>query len=136
MPDDAFLERYVEAWVGHVDVLGAEGEARLQRLLALMADDVEYVDVPTNRVSFGHEGVRRLTTAVSERFDDISLRALSAQSDGERFAIEYECRIVFDPEHEVVLPGVAVGEIGADGKVVRHRDYYDRSPFPTTEEQA
>jgi hypothetical protein len=128
--DSAFLDRYVEAWLGHVDVLGEDGEARLQSLLALMADDVEYVDVPTNRVSTGHDGVRRLTTAVSERFDGISLRALSAQSDGRRYAIEYECTIRFTPELEIVVPGVAVGEIGTDGKVTRHLDYYDRSLFP------
>jgi hypothetical protein len=108
-------------------------------MLELMADDVEYVDVPTGRVSVGHDGVRRMATGVSERFEEITLRALSAQTDGGRYAIEYEVAISFDPGRNVVLPGVAVGEIGSDGKVTSHRDYYDRSSFPpnpVTEEHA
>jgi hypothetical protein len=129
----AFLDQYVPAWLGHVDVLGAEGEARLQALLALMADDVRYVDVPTNRVSVGHAGVRQMATGVSERFDNISLRAFSAQSDSRHYAIEYEVSISFGPGRTIVVPGVAVGEIGDDGKVAAHRDYYDRSPFPASQ---
>jgi hypothetical protein len=129
---ETFLDRYVAAWLGHVDVRGPEGEAKLQALLALMADNVEYVDVPTDRVSHGHDGVRQMATNVSNRFDEIRLEATSAQMDGRRYAIEYTVTIRFDPAREIILPGVAVGETGTDGKVTLHRDYYDRSPFPVT----
>jgi hypothetical protein len=128
---DSFLDRWVSAWLGHVDVLGAEGEARLQAMLELMSDDVRYIDVPTGKVSIGHEGVRKMATGVSERFEDISLRAVSAQTDGKRYAIEYEVSISFGGGPKLVLPGVAVGAVGSAGTVVEHRDYYDRSRFPT-----
>jgi SnoaL-like domain len=113
-----------------VRIRGPEDEPRLQALLALMADDVQYVDVPTARARRGHEGVREMAVGASTRFREIELTAASAFADGRRYAIEYEVRILFDDGTGVAIPGVAVGELDAAGKVAIHRDYYDRSRFP------
>jgi hypothetical protein len=95
----------------------------------VVSDDIGYEDVPTGRQYTGHDAIRQLCTFVSENYD-VDLRAVSWYTDGERFTIEWESTTVWGQGQQPLEGrGVAVGTIGADGKITSHRDYYNR-PVP------
>jgi limonene-1,2-epoxide hydrolase len=122
------IQEYGEAWLEHVAIDDSPaGQEKLRRLVAFYADDVVYEDVPTGHTFAGREGVAQMSTFVSSQYD-VTLALVSAQSDGERFALEYESDMVFGGD-TVHGRGVAVGTIGADGKITSHRDYYDSRPI-------
>lgn len=63
--NDAWLTGYIDAWSGHYRVSGPEGEVHLARLVAFMAHDVEYEDVPSGLVFVGHDGIRDMANAAA-----------------------------------------------------------------------
>lgn len=120
------LEKYVATWPKHTKVSDDDaGRQNLQDYLALLSEDVEYEDVPTGHSFKGHDGVAQLCALVSAQYD-VTVAVTSAQTDGERFALEFESAMKIKASgDEVVSRGVAVGTI-TGGKISSHRDYYDR----------
>lgn len=121
---NAVFDAYVAAWQKHTQAGDSpEGQANLRALLDLMSDDVTYTDVPSGHSFSGHDGVAQLCATVAASYD-VAIKVTGAQTDGERFAIEFESKVVIrDSGVEVESLGVAVGTI-ADGKITSHRDYH------------
>jgi ketosteroid isomerase-like protein len=118
------LDAYVATWPKHVNAGDSpEGQANLGEFLSLLADDVVYEDVPSGHTFAGHEGIRQMCSFVSNSFD-VDLAVVAAQTDGERFAIEFETTMtIVDTGAVVANQGVAVGTI-VDGKIATHRDFH------------
>ena len=122
------LDEYAAAWPKHTKVTeDGAGQKNLQDFLALLSDDAEYEDVPTGHSFKGHEGIAQLCAFVSAQYD-VTVAVTSAQTDGERFALEFESVMkIKESGDEVTSRGVAVGTI-TDGKISSHRDYSTVGP--------
>lgn len=110
----------------------------MARLLSVMADDVRYVDVAARTVHVGHEQVADMARAAYAFSRDLRFDIRSAQSDGSRFAIEWEMEGThtggFGPGGRgtglhFAVRGASVGEIAADGRASSHRDYWNLADF-------
>ncbi|HJQ48787.1 MAG TPA: nuclear transport factor 2 family protein [Amycolatopsis sp.] len=119
------LDAYVSAWAEHTKLRGADADSKLQAVLAMMAEDIEYTDTPSGHTFKGHDAVgHAFKHAISEVLD-LTVKPIVWYTDGKRFTIEYETTIKSEGK-ELVAPTVAVGTIGPDGKITSHSDYYDR----------
>ena len=133
-----FLDRYVAAWRAHPQAGGPDGADAMGRLLAAMTEDVRYVDVAARTVHVGHEQVAEMARAAYAFSHDLQFDIRSLQSDGARFAIEWEMEGThtggFGPGGQgtgrhFAVRGVSVGEIGAEGRASSHRDYWNLADF-------
>jgi steroid delta-isomerase-like uncharacterized protein len=134
-----FLEPYVAAWRAHPQAGGPGGDAAMARLLSVMADDVRYVDVAARSVHIGHEQVAEMARAAWAFSHDLEFEIRSAQSDGVRFAIEWEMQGThtggFGPAggtgRRFAVRGASIGGIAIDGRASSHRDYWNVADFLT-----
>ena len=133
-----WLDRYFSAWARHVQAADAQtGAEEMARLLSFMADDIRYEDVPSGAVFIGHDGVRTMAAAAYEMSADLEIACVSAQMSGDQFAFETEAhgtntgRLGAIPAtgKRFTVRGVSVGRIGAAGKVISHKDYWDMAGF-------
>ncbi len=138
-----FLDEYVAAWRAHPQAGGPDGDAAMARLLSVMTDDVRYVDVAARTVHVGHQHVAEMARAAYAFSHDLAFEIRSVQSDGSRFAIEWEMQGThtggFGPGgggtgRPFAVRGASVGEIAAAGAGVgalasSHRDYWNLADF-------
>jgi steroid delta-isomerase-like uncharacterized protein len=128
----SWFDSYLYAWVPHCYAGGPDGEEAAQRLLAFMADDVVYEDVPSATVFEGRQGILAMCSQGYQFSSDLMFEIVSRQTDGRWFAFEsfgkgtntgasgplpatgrsFELRVV------------SVGEL-REGLVRSHRDYWD-----------
>jgi steroid delta-isomerase-like uncharacterized protein len=133
----SFLDKYVAAWRAHPQAGGPGGEEAMARLLSVMTEDVRYVDVAARAVHVGHEQVIEMARAAYQFSHDLVFEIRSAQSDGNRFAIEWEMKGThtggFGPQggtgRGFTVRGASVGEIAGDGRASSHRDYWNLADF-------
>lgn len=133
MIDDEWLTRYTAAWADHARAGGRDGSPYLTRLVAFMAADVVYEDVPSTALFHGHDGVAFMARQASALAADLTFEITSRQTDGYRFAFETVGRgthrgpagAVPASERPVTLRGVSIGSVDAAGLVLVHRDYWD-----------
>lgn len=134
--DDAWLDRYIDAWIPHPQAGGPDGEALLAALLAFMADDVIYEDVPTGEFR-GHSGVREMCRGAYTMSTDMTFDIVSRQISGRMYAFEAVGRGTNDgtigpiPEtgKRFELRGASIGSINESGLLSVHRDYWDLAGF-------
>jgi ketosteroid isomerase-like protein len=134
---DARLDEYIEAWLVHPSAGAAQGGPELQRLLALMARDVRYEDVPSGAVFSGHDGIRDMCAAAYAWSRDVTMKVVSSQTDGHLFAIEVLASGTSSsgageasaPGRAFSFPMASIGTFDAEGMVARHRDYWDLAAF-------
>lgn len=134
---DAWLTGYIDAWSGHYRVTGPEGEVHLARLVALMAHDVEYEDVPSGLVFVGHDGIRDMANAACQMASDMSVEIGSRVSGGGSYAFETVTTGTNTGANGQVpaggrsfqIRGVSIGSVSEDGLVTRQRDYWDMAGF-------
>jgi steroid delta-isomerase-like uncharacterized protein len=136
MPE--FIDAYVAAWRAHPQAGGPDGADAMARLLAVMTEDMRYVDVAAATVHVGHDQVAEMARAAYAFSHDLRFAIRSAQSDGARFAIEWEMEGThtggFGPGgrgtgRHFAVRGASVGDIGADGRASSHRDYWNLADF-------
>lgn len=126
---DQLLKEYVAAWLRHTMVSDtADGRENLAAFLTFLAPDVVYEDIPSGSRHEGRDAVAAMCRSVSGMFE-MKIDIASEQSDGERFAFEFECVATLRQTGDVVT--FRAGAIGTfrDGKVASHRDYYDFGAF-------
>lgn len=131
--NDAWLTGYIDAWSGHYRVSGPEGEVHLARLVAFMAHDVEYEDVPSGLVFVGHDGIRDMANAACQMASDMSVEIGSRVSGNGSFAFETVTTGANDGAigsvpasgRSLQIRGVSIGSVSDDGLVTRQRDYWD-----------
>jgi steroid delta-isomerase-like uncharacterized protein len=133
-----FLDEYVAAWRAHPHAGGPQGGEAMARLLAMMTEDVRYVDVAARTVHVGHEHVAEMARAAYAFSHDLEFEIRSVQTDGARFAIEWEMQGThtggFGPGgrgtgRHFAVRGASVGEIAADSRASSHRDYWNLADF-------
>jgi hypothetical protein len=137
--DDGFLEHYVEAWRAHPQAGGPGGQDAMARLLAVMTEDVRYVDVAAHAVHVGHAQVAEMARAAYVFSHDLVFEIRSAQTDGARFAIEWEMQGAhtggFGPPggtgRRFAVRGASVGRVAPDRRASAHRDYWNLAEFLT-----
>ncbi len=120
--NDSLLEQLIEA----------ENYHDLERMLALMTDDVVIEDVPFGMVMKGKEGVRQGFTAFFNAASDFKVEPKSWVTSDRSFAIE----VIFTGTQKGDLPGLpatgkhfsvrgcSFGEF-ENGKIKGRRDYWD-----------
>jgi steroid delta-isomerase-like uncharacterized protein len=130
----SWVEDYFAAWARHAQASDPDGgRADREHLLAFMAPDVVYEDVPTGAVFHGHEGVIKMGHLALTMAPDLRFVCLSAQASDDRFAFETETHgtntgslgALPATGKAFVLRGVSVGRRSPEGKVLEHRDYWD-----------
>ena len=134
----SWLDDYFAAWARHAQASDpVTGMADRARLLAFLAPDIRYEDVPTAQVFTGHDGVIRMGAQALLMAKDIRFTRISAQASGDQFAFESETHgtntgaVGAFPAtgKPFVLRAVSVGKRNAEGKVVSHRDYWDLASY-------
>lgn len=133
--DNAWLDRYVDAWVLHAQAGSATGTDELATLLDCVTPDVHYEDVPTAAVFTGHSGITQMCQAAHGWATDLHFKVLTRQTDGTMFALETETAGTTPPAEDApdgrkfLLRGVSVGRVAGNGLVSEHRDYWDLGHF-------
>ena|SRR4051812_8603633 len=128
-----WLDRYIEAWLLHPYAASPEGGQAMDRLLGFMTEDVRYEDVPSESVFNGHDGIAEMCAGAYEMASDLTFEIVSRQTDGRRYAFESvgtgtntgSLGPIPATGRPIVLRGIAVGSVSADGLVESHRDYWD-----------
>ena len=129
----SWLDRYIEAWLGHPQAGGDGGEEALARLLTFMSEDVRYEDVPTAAVFIGHDGIRQMCAGALLMAADMTFEIGQRVAGQDSYAFETVCRGTntgaIGPLPGQGAPfafrGVSFGEFSQAGLVTSQRDYWD-----------
>ena len=132
-----WLDRYIDAWLLHPDAASPEGGAAMERLLGFMSEDVRYEDVPTQSVFDGHDGIAEMCSGAFQMSADLTFEIVSRQTAGHLYAFEAigtgtntgAVGPIPATGRPIVLRGISVGSVSADGLVESHRDYWDMAGF-------
>ena len=81
----------------------------------------------------GHDGIAEMCAGAYEMASDLTFEIVSRQTDGRRYAFESvgtgtntgSLGPIPATGRPIVLRGIAVGSVSADGLVESHRDYWD-----------
>jgi steroid delta-isomerase-like uncharacterized protein len=127
------LDRYIEAWVLHPFAASPSGGDAMAALLAFMAENVRYEDVPSATVFEGHAGIADMCAGAYQMSADLSFEVVSRQTDGRRYAFETigsgtstgSIGPIPATGKLITLRGISIGECSDDGLVQGHRDYWD-----------
>ena len=129
----AWLDGYIDAWLGHVVAGGPDGAPALALLNEFMAEDVVYDDVPSSARFVGHQGVADMAAQAYELAHDLTFEIASRQTDGRSFAFETRgagtntgpLGPMPATGKPFTLRGVSIGTVTPAGLVDTHRDYWD-----------
>ncbi|MEO6025341.1 MAG: ester cyclase [Candidatus Binatia bacterium] len=134
----SWVEGYFAAWARHAQASEPiSGMADRERLLAFLAPDVHYEDVPTGQIFTGHDGVIRMGAQALLMASDIRFTCISLQQSSDQFAFETTTHgtntgaVGAFPAtgKSFVLRGVSVGTRTPQGTVVSHKDYWDLAGY-------
>jgi steroid delta-isomerase-like uncharacterized protein len=128
-----WLDQYIEAWLLHPYAASSAGADAMAALLAIMAHDVRYEDVPSATVFEGHEGIADMCAGAYQMSADLTFEVVSRQTDGRRYAFETigtgtstgSVGPIPATGQPITLRGISVGERSDEGRVQSHRDYWD-----------
>ncbi len=127
--DTEWVERYLEAWNSH------DGA----RVAAFMADDVTYEDLAQGALYQGRAAVEAYVEATHAFSTDYRFLTISAQSDADQYAIEWEMLGTNNGEAGGIPPtnkeyrirGVSVGRVNEEGRIRSNRDYWNFADYVT-----
>jgi ketosteroid isomerase-like protein len=120
MPDlEAAARRWVTAWERAWPARDPEPIA------ALYAEDASYRALAFREPDLGLEGVRRYLRENLDAEEDVECRFGDPIVAGDRAAVEWWASWIEDGR-PLTLAGVTVLRFRDDGKVVDHRDYWNR----------
>jgi hypothetical protein len=128
-----WLDRWVDAWQGHVIAGGPDGADAGARILAAFSPDGVWEDVAANASYRGHAALQEMFLASYEWCPNLTFTPLTVQASGPRFAIEWRMSgqggAAFGdlPSHDrsFAVRGVSAGEVNAEHQVIRHSDYWN-----------
>jgi steroid delta-isomerase-like uncharacterized protein len=114
----------------NLEVVRRFGEAMTNRDWAafreLIADDCEWMDVPSGEVIHGVEALIDLCRTFTAAFPDFRVQSVTLIGQGDLVANEWSGRGTQEASGRVFSrTGVGMVEL-SDGKIVRYRDYFDR----------
>ena len=101
-----------------------DADRRAQLIAAAFSEDGRLVDPPVD--GQGHDGIDAVARAMQEQFAGHRFRrvsAVDAHHDRLRFAWE-----LLGPTDDVVLTGMDVGELAADGRLARITGFFGDLP--------
>jgi steroid delta-isomerase-like uncharacterized protein len=132
--DAGWLERFVAAWQRHAQAGGPEGAEDARRLLAFLADDATWEDVAVGVVYRGRAELQTMFEQSHQWAPDLVFDVRRAAGGAGHYLIEWEMHAertggfgdMAASDRPFRVRGVSVGEVGADGRVTRHSDYWDR----------
>jgi SnoaL-like polyketide cyclase len=135
--DDAWLNRYIDAWVLHPVAGTTKGGGELKSLVDCFTTDVRYEDVPTASVFVGHDGIKQMCKLAHQWSSDFEIKVLTRQTNGSLFALETESAGTNTAPlgdlpasgRRFVLRTVSIGSVDGQGLVREHRDYWDLGGF-------
>ena len=84
----AWLDGYIDAWLGHVVAGGPDGAPALAELLGYFTAEVNYEDVPSGAEFVGHAGVAEMARQAYGLSTDLTFEIVTCQTDGRSFAFE------------------------------------------------
>jgi steroid delta-isomerase-like uncharacterized protein len=122
-------------WV--TDYLAAWNSYDGAAVAAFMAEDVTYEDLSSGDVYEGRAAVQGYVEATHGFSSDYRFVVVSAQADGERYAIEWEM-LGSNTGPSGGFPatgkpyrirGASIGQLDAGGKIVRNRDYWNLAAY-------
>jgi hypothetical protein len=130
---DAWLDRWVEAWRGHVVAGGPDGAEASTRILDAFSPEGIWEDVAADASYRGHAALKDMFIASYEWCPNLTFTPLTVQASGSRFAIEWRMSgrggAAFGelPSHDLPFSvrGVSAGEVNDDQQVTRHSDYWN-----------
>ena len=93
----------------------------------LVADDLEYDNVPIGKVT-GPDGLKTFLSAMVTGIDEVVFIVHRQTAAGSTVMNERTDRFRLG-ENWIDLPVAGVFEVGADGKIVLWRDYFDAATF-------
>ena len=122
-----WVDDYLAAWNSY------DGEA----VAAFMAEDVTYEDLSSGAVYEGRAAVRTYVAGTYGFSSDYRFIVVSAQADGDRYAIEWEM-LGSNTGPSGGFPatgkpyrirGVSIGTVDAGGLIVHNRDYWNLAAY-------
>jgi limonene-1,2-epoxide hydrolase len=114
-------EETVDEFIRRVVAVDLDGAAEL------VSDDLEYDNVPIGKVS-GPDGLKSFLSAMVTGIDEVVFEIHRQTVAGSTVMNERTDRFRLG-ENWIDLPVAGVFEVGADGKIVLWRDYFDAATF-------
>ena len=132
--DPGWLDELVAAWRGHVEAGAPEGGPAAVRLLACFAEGGVWEDVAAQAVYRGHTELRQMFEQSYQWSPTLAFDVVRARGGTDHYVIEWEMHAAGNgafgdlpaSDRPFRVRGVSVGEVGPDGRVTAHRDYWDR----------
>ncbi|HVV29786.1 MAG TPA: nuclear transport factor 2 family protein [Mycobacteriales bacterium] len=133
MTTPAWFERWVQVWPGHIAAGGPDGEEKARAILDMFHPEGVYEDVAGNVSWSGEEELRGMFAMSYGWCPTLLHTPLHTQTDGRLYAIEWRMdgrgggEFAGFPAHDkpFSVRGVSTGEADADGRIVRHSDYWN-----------
>jgi steroid delta-isomerase-like uncharacterized protein len=124
-----WMQRYIAAWNSH----------DATQVGAFMEDDAIYEDLALGQVHAGRTAIEAFVATAHEFSNDYVFTTISEQGGVGRYAIEWELAGTNSGEaaglpatHKPFrIRGVSVGRLGATGRIVENRDYWNMADFLT-----
>ena len=122
-----WVASYLDAWNSY------DGRA----VAEFMAEDVTYEDLSSGAVYEGRAAVQAYVEGTRGFSSDYRFVVVSAQADGDRYAIEWEM-LGSNTGPSGGFPatgkpyrirGASIGQLDAGGKIVRNRDYWNLAAY-------
>ena len=114
-------EETVNEFVRRILALDLDGACEL------VSDDVEYDNVPMGK-NFGPDGIKSFLQPMVEGLDEVEFVVHRQTAAGNVVMNERTDRFRLG-ENWLDLPVAGIFEVGADGKIVLWRDYFDMATF-------
>jgi steroid delta-isomerase-like uncharacterized protein len=129
-----WLEGFLQAWQGHVRAGGPGGGDDGRRITDLFDQDGVWEDVAAGVSYRGHPRLRQMFEESYRWAPALVFDVVHAHGSDDRYVIEWEMHAEGNgefgdtpaTEKPFRVRGVSLGEVGSNGKVRHHRDYWDR----------
>ena len=108
------------------DYMAAWNSGDLEKVMSFLAEDAVYHNVPVPEVK-GKANIRAAFVQFAQHMDGIELILLNTAANGDTVLNDRIDRFTFKGK-KLDLPVAGVFKVGADGKIVLHRDYFN---YPT-----
>jgi hypothetical protein len=126
-----WLERYAAVYVTQSAAGGDPQGAAMAALMAAYAPNARYLDVPSNAVWEGRDGIAKMFVITYNFSNDIAIRIDRKFTDGKNFLLEgvatgTNTTPIGEHGKPYALPYASTGWFNDDGLVEEHHDHWDR----------